>query len=95
MIYLNANLIDAQVCVFLPLDKVDYMARDSRRAFGEAGVIDRIATRDLCVAWGDCSNPKKCYRCKNSLGSGELRSRMDGTGRGPPPSRNGKHLMIC
>ena len=36
-------------------DKMDYFARDERRAMGEAGKVDKLMIEDACVAYGECT----------------------------------------
>lgn len=49
----------------LDVDKIDYLARDDRRAFGSAGQIDPMLIENAHVAWGKCGRPSKCFRCKH------------------------------
>lgn len=49
----------------LDMDKVDYLARDERRAYGTSGQIDPLLIENAYVAWGRCAHPTKCFRCKN------------------------------
>jgi deoxynucleoside triphosphate triphosphohydrolase SAMHD1 len=69
----------------LDVDKVDYYARDRRRALREAGEIDKLMIEEAIVAWAPCTDPKGCHRCKchskSTVDKGEM-------------LRN-KHLMIC
>lgn len=48
----------------LDVDKIDYFARDERHGYGSAGKIQNIFTDEAFVAWGDCSDPEHCFRCK-------------------------------
>ena len=63
----------------LDVDKIDYFARDFRNAFRGSGEIDKLMIEEAVVAWGDCTNPEKCFRCKQT--------RKEKTPQ--------KHLMIC
>jgi HD superfamily phosphohydrolase len=50
----------------LDVDKVDYFARDARRAIGGSGQIDRLMIEEAVVAWADCTNPQTCVQCRNA-----------------------------
>lgn len=50
----------------LDVDKIDYLARDDRRAFGSSGQIDPMFIENAHVAWGKCGRPNKCFRCRHS-----------------------------
>lgn len=64
----------------LDVDKVDYYARDSRRALGDSGEIDKVIIEEAVVAWADCTDPEKCYRCQHQRRGGKHEK---------------QHLMIC
>ena len=49
----------------LDVDKIDYLARDDRRAFGSSGQIDPMFIENAHVAWGECSRPENCFRRKH------------------------------
>eukprot|EP00977_Amphora_coffeiformis_P016195 scaffold4940_cov163-Amphora_coffeaeformis.AAC.10 len=49
----------------LDVDKMDYFARDQRRAFGTSGKVHTQMIEDCFVAWGECTKPKDCIRCKS------------------------------
>jgi len=64
----------------LDVDKVDYYARDGRRALRESGEIDELVIANAVVAWGKCTEPGgSCERCR----------------RGQGKKHDRKHLMIC
>lgn len=72
----------------LDVDKVDYFARDERRAFGTAGQIDSIlAIENAHVAWGRCPSPLKCFRCKH-LRNRKMKLSIDS-------EKEFHHMMIC
>jgi HD superfamily phosphohydrolase len=50
----------------LDVDKVDYFARDERRAMNASGEIDKRVIEEAIVTWGTCTDPTDCYRCKRS-----------------------------
>lgn len=50
----------------LDVDKVDYFARDERRAMNASGEIDKRVIEEAVVTWGTCTDPTDCYRCKHS-----------------------------
>jgi HD superfamily phosphohydrolase len=56
------EIVNNQRCG-LDVDKIDYYARDQRRAFREAGEIDKVMIEDAIVAWGHCTNGDSCARC--------------------------------
>ena len=49
----------------LDVDKIDYFARDRTPAFKGSGEIDKLMIEEAVVAWGACTEPGKCVRCKN------------------------------
>jgi deoxynucleoside triphosphate triphosphohydrolase SAMHD1 len=49
---------------YLDVDKIDYYARDERRTLKGNGEIDRRLIEECVVAWGECPQPKKCFRCR-------------------------------
>ena len=69
----------------LDVDKVDYYARDRRRALREAGEIDKVMIEEAIVAWAPCTDPKACFRCRNTFPSSNSTMGMPAN----------KHLMIC
>lgn len=69
----------------LDVDKMDYLARDERRAFGSAGCNDTMLIELACVAWGVCPRPTKCFRCKH----------LDREAKSSGDRWEGMHLMIC
>lgn len=50
----------------LDVDKIDYFARDDRRAFRGSGQIDVRLIDEVTVSWGVCSRPGKCFRCQEA-----------------------------
>jgi hypothetical protein len=46
----------------LDVDKMDYFARDSKRALGQDALFSRMID-EAVVAWGECPQPKKCHAC--------------------------------
>lgn len=46
----------------LDVDKLDYFARDQRRALRQAGEIYHPMIEGALVAWGECPAPNKCRR---------------------------------
>jgi len=70
----------------LDVDKVDYYARDQRRALRESGEIDKVVIENAVVAWAACTREGgSCARCRGRGGSsGEKQHPHDGM-----------HLMIC
>ena len=69
------------------VDKIDYLARDERRAFGTAGQVDALFIENATVAWGECPRPEKCHRCKHYA------NRKMSVSSGMNDET--KHLMIC
>lgn len=51
---------------------MDYLARDSMRAFGTSAIADVLPKliSKSCVAWGEC-NPSACWKCRNGDGPGK------------------------
>jgi len=49
----------------LDVDKMDYFARDQRRAFGTSGEVATQMIEDCFVGWGTCPKPNKCSRCRS------------------------------
>ena len=49
----------------LDVDKIDYFARDYRRAFRGSGEIDFRLIEEAVVAWGICPRPDKCFYCND------------------------------
>jgi deoxynucleoside triphosphate triphosphohydrolase SAMHD1 len=47
----------------LDVDKVDYFARDRRRALRDSGEINKVMIEEAIVAWAECSDPATCHRC--------------------------------
>mmetsp|Transcript_7979 Transcript_7979/g.23671 ORF Transcript_7979/g.23671 Transcript_7979/m.23671 type:complete len:499 (-) Transcript_7979:32-1528(-) len=89
----------------LDVDKIDYFARDQRKANKDAGEIDWYLIKDAFVAWGECSRPERCFRCKGQFvdasddeevalkkisRKGQLKQVGDNNTNGAE-----KHLMIC
>lgn len=74
----------------LDVDKIDYLARDERRAFGTAGQIDPQFIENAYVAWGECPRPEKCFRCKHYINRKMMSLSSDMTSE-----YETKHLMIC
>lgn len=62
------------------VDKMDYFARDQRRALRGAGEVDRIFLDESFVAWGKCTKNAKDARFCSCNSRNEHR---------------GQHLMIC
>lgn len=52
----------------LDVDKIDYYARDQRRALGESGEIDKVMMESAVVAWAPCTDPTNCHRCRQGEG---------------------------
>ena len=49
-------------------DKGDYLARDKFYCFGYKGFEQSVLERlfdNACVAWGECANPERCFRCRH------------------------------
>ena len=44
------------------VDKLDYLARDERRATRESGEVSHDNVEETIVAWADCPKPDKCQR---------------------------------
>ena len=64
----------------LDVDKIDYFARDQRRAFRDSGEIETLMIDEAVVTWAKCTKePGKCLRCCQNQHS----------------TKAGKHLMIC
>lgn len=68
----------------LDVDKMDYFARDQRRAFGTSGQFHIQMIEDCYVAWGECTHTEEkegkdpgCFRCRSW------------------ENKDNKHLMIC
>ena len=72
----------------LDVDKIDYLARDERRAYGAAGEVDPLMVENAHVAWGECPRPAKCYRCKHHIN--RKRKNCDDN-----CDKESMHLMIC
>jgi HD superfamily phosphohydrolase len=70
----------------LDVDKIDYLARDSRRAFGTNGEVDPMLFENAYVGWGQCGRPEKCWRCKHHY-QRDVKPSAD--------ARHDMHLMIC
>jgi hypothetical protein len=70
----------------LDVDKIDYLARDSRRAFGNSGEVDPMLFENAYVAWGQCGRPEKCWKCKHHYQRDV---------KPPSDARHDMHLMIC
>ena len=72
----------------LDVDKVDYLARDTMRAHGSNCIADLMnkMTEKSFVAWGKCSNPSTCWKCKQV---------KEGTKQLSLGERPDCHLMIC
>jgi len=51
----------------LDVDKIDYFARDERRAKNASGQIDNRVIQEAFVTWGSCPNPADCFRCKHCI----------------------------
>lgn len=71
----------------LDVDKVDYLSRDERRAYGTAGQIDPLMIENAHVAWGKCAHPNTCFHCKHLAN----RKRKISSN----PKKEFYHLMIC
>ena len=51
----------------LDVDKIDYFARDQRRAFRAAGEIENLMVDEAVVAWAKCTKPPgSCVRCDDN-----------------------------
>lgn len=51
----------------LDVDKIDYFARDHRRAFRGSGEIDFRLIEEAVVAWGLCPRPDICFYCNKGF----------------------------
>ena len=52
----------------LDVDKIDYIARDGRRAAFQGGVgggVNPMLLENACIAWGDCARSQSCVTCKS------------------------------
>jgi hypothetical protein len=89
---------------FVParIDKIDYYARDERRAFKGAGEIDVPMIEEAVVAWAVCEDPTACHKCRcrkddsdndNSLHLSNGQQHRQKNGQQPP--HGPRHLMIC
>jgi HD superfamily phosphohydrolase len=56
----------------LDVDKVDYFARDERRAMNASGEIEKRVIEEAIVTWGTCTDPTDCYRCKRGANGKHL-----------------------
>lgn len=54
----------------LDVDKVDYFARDERRAMNASGQIEKRVIDEAIVTWAACTNPATCLRCQHGGGDG-------------------------
>lgn len=54
----------------LDVDKIDYFARDSSRAYSTGDLFSRIVN-EAFVAWGGCPQPGKCHDCCNKKEPGK------------------------
>ena len=81
----------------LDVDKIDYFARDQRRALKQAGEIDHRLVDYAFVAWGECSKPDKCFRCKFIKDDKDLENiiRKKKSTYRFNDEKGGMHLMIC
>lgn len=70
----------------LDVDKIDYLARDERRAYGISGPVDPLLIENAHVAWSRCPYPSKCFRCKYYVNQKH---------NADPDSKEDFHLMIC
>ncbi|KAL9179279.1 hypothetical protein ACHAXT_008569 [Thalassiosira profunda] len=54
----------------LDVDKMDYLARDTSKAHATNSISDLLPkmTEKAFVAWGVCSNPEKCWKCRGAQG---------------------------
>lgn len=49
----------------LDVDKIDYYARDEKRALGKGGGLFIMFINEAFVAKATCPQPNKCFQCKN------------------------------
>jgi deoxynucleoside triphosphate triphosphohydrolase SAMHD1 len=75
----------------LDVDKVDYYARDRRRAFREAGEIDKLMIEEAIVAWAPCTDPNNCHRCQYHTKNNQSAK----TTMNSDETLRNKHVMIC
>ena len=74
----------------LDVDKIDYFARDHRSAFKGSGEIEKLAVEEAVVAWGDCTDPTKCFRCQHQQQQQQMLANNNNA-----KTNQTKHLMIC
>jgi deoxynucleoside triphosphate triphosphohydrolase SAMHD1 len=83
----------------LDVDKIDYFARDQRRALKESGEINKVLMESAVVAWAACTNPQSCHRCSRSQSQTTTSTRTSDAlaSAASAPSTKGEqmHLMIC
>ena len=48
----------------LDVDKIDYYARDEKRALGKGGGLYIMFVNEAFVARGECPQPQKCFQCR-------------------------------
>jgi deoxynucleoside triphosphate triphosphohydrolase SAMHD1 len=77
-------------------DKIDYYARDERRAFKGAGEIDVPMIEEAVVAWAACEDPTACHKCRYRKGNNQHSKAQHPNGtHGQDESLGPRHLMIC
>ena len=60
----------------LDVDKMDYFARDQRRALGTSGDVQLRVIEEAIVCWSPCPKPEKCHRCRTEPEVGKRRHLM-------------------
>lgn len=89
----------------LDVDKMDYFARDKKRAFG-SGDTDIIFIDKAFVAWSECIDPKSCQsekknasfprkRLFDSIINDTSHYQVQNSDRSRTQTRLDKHLMVC
>lgn len=76
-------------------DKIDYFARDERRAFKGAGEIDVPMIEEAVVAWAACEAPTACHKCRYRNDDNNNQHHPIGQQKQPQNSHGPRHLMIC
>lgn len=86
----------------LDVDKIDYLARDSRRAFATAGEYDKKLIEEACVAWGKCAQPTKHKNDNDQkkpasipVGGSPIRYQKSNDNNADGECKDDMHLMIC
>jgi deoxynucleoside triphosphate triphosphohydrolase SAMHD1 len=81
----------------LDVDKIDYFARDQRRALKEAGEINKVIMEEAVVAWAPCTDSDSCHRCNGRHRSNRTPDPSNGAANASSlaSSKPNHHLMIC